>query len=109
MGHDLGDPPSRTGIVGSERYLSPSAVCIVRAIMHSAFLWCSCHYEDYIGDLARIVKPFVQPRCIPEFFWRHLEQDIRHLSVATGRSIDDAVLLIHLVLKDMLVKDAPTG
>ncbi len=109
MGHDLGDPSSRTGVVGSERYLSPSAVCIVRAIMHSAFLWCSCHYEDRIGDLARIVKPHVPPQHLSEFFWRHLEQDIRQLSVATGKSMDDATLLVHLVLKDLLTKDPPTG
>ncbi len=77
--------------------------------MHSAFLWCSCHYEDCIGDLARIVKPHVPPQHLSEFFWRHLEQDIKHLSIATGRSIDDAILLVHLVLKEMLTKEPPAG
>ena len=77
--------------------------------MHSAFLWCLCHHEDSIGDLARIVKPSVQPQFLPEFFWKHLEHDIKQLSVTTGRSEDDAALLIHIVLKEILTKDPPTG
>ena len=108
-GHDLGDANSRTGAMGSERNLSPPAICILRAIMHSAFLWCSCHHHDCIGDLARIVKPFVHPQYLPEFFWKHLEHDIKQLSITTGRNEDDATLLIHIVLKEILTKTPPTG
>lgn len=77
--------------------------------MHSALIWCACHHTDCIGDVARIVKPFVNPEHLPEFFWRHLQKDIQQLAVTTGKNIDEAAVLVHLVLKDILTKEPPIG
>lgn len=35
------------------------------------------------------------------FFWNQVKEDIQQLSSVTGHSIDEAVLLIHLVLKQI--------
>ena len=40
------------------------------------------------------------------FFWQHLEHDIHMLSIALGKSKDDACLLMHLVLKNIATFDA---
>ena len=40
-----------------------------------------------------------------KFFWQHLEHDINILSCATGKSKDEACLLLHLVLRDVVIKN----
>ena len=37
----------------------------------------------------------------------HLEKDITLLGRALGKSVDEAVLIMHLILQDILVKDIP--
>ena len=107
-GHILGDPGTVSGPPVPERSLSPPAVCIVRAIMHSAFLWFSCHHTEMYGKLAAIVKPKVPQSSLPKFFWRHLKKDIEQLSRATGKSPDESAIIVHLVLQNMLLKAPPT-
>ncbi len=104
IGHVLGSPDSRTGPPAPERGLSPPAVCIMRALMHSAFLWCSCHYHSAIGELAALVNPQVNPNSLPKFFWKHLQKDIAHLSRVTGKGLDESAIIIHLVLRNILRK-----
>ena len=77
--------------------------------MHSSFIWCACHHTDCISDLIRIVKPFVPPDHLPEFFWRHLQQDIQQLAVTSGKNVDEAAVLVHLVLKKILTSELPNG
>ena len=100
-GHVLGSVESRTTNPAPERTLSPPAVCIMRAIMHSALLWCSCHREDIMQDLVPLVKPRVDPQYLPEFFWMHLSRDIEHLSHVTGKSMEDSAMIVHLVLNEI--------
>ena len=51
--------------------------------------------------LSSITHPFVKPGDLPQFFWEHLKQDLNLLSKVIGRSVDDAALLIHLILQRM--------
>ena len=102
-GHILGSPDSRTGPPAPERGLSPPVVCIIRVLMHSAFLWCCCHHQDVIGEVAALVKPKVDPQALPEFFWMHLKKDIEQLSRVTGRGIEEACMIVHLVLRNILI------
>ena len=39
---------------------------------------------------------------LPRFFWKHLEKDLNWISNTLGCSIDDAVLKVHLFLKQLL-------
>ncbi len=110
MGHALGSPDSRTAPPAPERSLSPPAVCIMRALMHSALLWCSCHYQDTVAaELAALVKPPVNPNNLPEFFWMHLRKDIEQLSRVTGKGLDESAIIIHLVLHGILTRPLPTS
>ncbi len=77
--------------------------------MHSAFLWCSCHFEDmFTPALMKLIKPEFNPKFFPEFFGLHLTQDINHLSRLTGRAIEEAAIIVHMVLHDILTKTLPT-
>ena len=45
---------------------------------------------------------------MPKFFWDHLEQDINLLSWTTGKSKDEACLILHMVLIEIATKDPPS-
>ena len=48
FGYVLGQPNERETAPSAERYLSPSSCSIIRALMHSSFLWSSCTNEVLI-------------------------------------------------------------
>lgn len=75
--------------------------------MHSAFLWACCNNDQRIGDIVQLVKPHVPVPGLPEFFWRHLDKDIELLGRAVGKGYEEAAMIIHLVLREILVKDPP--
>ena len=47
------------------------------------------------------IHPTVKPGDLSQFFWKHLRRDLHILSKTTGCNIDDAALLIHLILQKM--------
>ena len=108
-GYTLDKPESRTEVpLVAQRSLSPSAICIVRALMHSTLLWCSCHCPDVVvAELAALVKTQVSPNDLPQFFWEHLRKDIEHLSVVTQKGFEETVTIIHLVLCGILKRTPP--
>ena len=57
--------------------------------------------------LIQLVKVDIRPQDLPEFFWRHLERDMELLGKATGKSVDDSAIIVHLVLKEILSRDPP--
>lgn len=91
----------------AERSLFPAAICIVRALMHSAFLWCSCHCQDLVAaELVAVVNSKVQvtPNDLPQFFWDHLQKDVEHLSRVTQLTLEESAIIIHMVLHGILKK-----
>ena len=102
MGHILGGAKLRISAPVLQRGLQPLAICILRAIMHSAFLMCCCHSSDSLLALAELVKPAVNPKLLPQFFWMHLRKDMEHLSRVTGKGMEESAIIIHLVLQHML-------
>ena len=38
---------------------------------------------------------------IPQYFLEQIQSDICHLSKAIGRSFDESILIVHLVLKEI--------
>ena len=111
-------------VPSSERNLSPAACSILRAIMHSALLWASCNdgvstysplpafsstfilppTQNAMEGLINLTHSNVKPLDMADFFWRHLEHDIRMLGQALGRNEDDVCLLLHLVLKNIALE-----
>jgi hypothetical protein len=108
-GHILGGAKSRTYTPAPERDLQPPTICILRAIMHSAFLMCSCHDPQALSVLAELVKPAVKERQLLEFFWMHLRKDLEHLSRVIGEGMEESAMIVHLVLQEMLFYTVPKG
>ena len=108
VGHDLGAVQNRTHI-SPERDLSARAVCILRALMHSAFIWAICNNEANTGAIAGLVTPPVPPQQLPEFFWAHLVKDLELLGKDTGRGLEENVMIVHLVLRHILTTKPPIG
>ena len=108
MGHDLGAPQNCI-YVTPERDLSARAVCILRALMHSAFIWASCNNDQALGAIAGLVNAQVPPQQLPEFFWAHLEKDLELLGKDTKKGLEENVMILHLVLRQILTLNPPTG
>ena len=64
--------------------------------------------QNAMEGLTQLVKAGVRPQDLPEFFWRHLERDVELLGRATGKSMDESAITIHLVLREILLKAPPT-
>ena len=47
------------------------------------------------------ITPDVPVKSLEHFFLRHLEQDLTALSVSQNCSVDDVVLIVHLILKQL--------
>ena len=77
--------------------------------MHSAFIWASCNNDQALGAIAGLVKLHVQPQQLPEFFWTHLEKDVELLGKDTNKGLEESVMIIHLVLRQILTANPPTG
>jgi len=52
-------------------------------------------------NLSALVNPHVPENLLPLFFWKHLERDLILLSSALDCSIDEAVMRVHLLLKQL--------
>ena len=87
-----------------ERDLSPLAVCVIRALMHLAFIWTCSNNERLLGDVASLVNPSVRPNLLSEFFWKHLEKDIEVICKVLKKGEDESILVVHLVLKEILTQ-----
>ena len=57
--------------------------------------------------LVGLTKDKVKPKDLPVFFWKHLQCDVNVLAKTVGKSRDDACLLLHLVLREILRKTPP--
>jgi hypothetical protein len=77
--------------------------------MHSALIWATCNYESSLEAIASLITPQVLPKDLPEFFWAHLDKDIELLGRDTGKGLDEVVMIIHLVLRQILTTDSPIG
>ena len=73
--------------------------------MHSALVWASCNSDSATEGLRQLVKPAVRPNELPEFFWGHLERDLKLVGVALGKNMEEAAIIVHLVIRHILTSD----
>lgn len=103
----MSSPESRGSVPSSMRCLSPAGCAIIRAIMHSSLLWAT--FNSKILDMHVIVKTEeLESAELSEFFFLHLMKDIEILAKAIHRNEDEAAIVIHLVLKEILLSDPLT-
>ena len=78
--------------------------------MHSVLVYISYNSTTATEGLLDMVKvEDLRPSEIPEFFWRHLETDVKDLAQAIGKNEDEAAIVLHLILKQILTLDPPKG
>ncbi|XP_075760215.1 E3 ubiquitin-protein ligase RNF213 isoform X4 [Pelodiscus sinensis] len=96
-GHVLGDPRNREAMVVSEREMSPVVFIVIRLLTHLAMLLGATNEPQ---SLPRIIKPPVQEPV--GFLWQHIEKDLEQLTKTLGKSVDDTISVVHLVLSSLL-------
>ncbi|XP_060586335.1 E3 ubiquitin-protein ligase rnf213-alpha-like [Ruditapes philippinarum] len=98
-GHILGRAATRGPGPKPERTLSPTYCAAVRLLLHMAM---------YIGSgvnqqaIQRLIRPDIDVNNVVEFLWAHINLDIDDLQRTLGRSIDDALLLMHTIVNQIM-------
>ncbi|XP_058417797.1 E3 ubiquitin-protein ligase RNF213 isoform X3 [Diceros bicornis minor] len=101
-GHVLGNPPPRSETVVSDRELSPVVFLLIRLLTHLAMLLGAAQSPQ---ALINIIKPAVRdPR---GFLQQHIERDLEQLIKTLGKSADETVTVVHLVLCSLLKEQRP--
>ncbi|XP_052807608.1 E3 ubiquitin-protein ligase rnf213-alpha-like isoform X3 [Mya arenaria] len=96
-GHILGRAV-RNAPLRPERELSALHCCVIRLLLHmSMFLGPS-------EQIVKIVRSDIEEDNIRQFSWEHIEANIHDLQRALGRSVDDVLVLLHYVIKNIMVK-----
>ncbi|KFU85912.1 E3 ubiquitin-protein ligase RNF213, partial [Chaetura pelagica] len=96
-GHVLGDAQHRKSMGVSERAMSPGAFILIRVLTHLAMLLGAT--EDPWA-LQRIIKPQVHNPV--SFLQEHIQEDLAQLTRVLGKSVDEAINILHLVLSSLL-------
>ncbi|XP_074870414.1 E3 ubiquitin-protein ligase RNF213 isoform X2 [Carettochelys insculpta] len=96
-GHVLGNPRNREAMVVSEREMPPVAFIVIRLLTHLAMLLGA---TKELQSLVGIIKPAV-PKPI-EFLQQHIEKDLEQLTKTLGKSADDTISVVHLILCSLL-------
>ncbi|XP_035692571.1 E3 ubiquitin-protein ligase rnf213-alpha-like [Branchiostoma floridae] len=94
-GHIIGDAQDRHD-PAPERQLSQFATVMTRLVLHAAMLNGANGNPQPFTNFVRPV-----PVDINDFLWRHLNRDLDDLASVLGRSIDDATLLVHILLTNV--------
>ncbi|XP_061866845.1 E3 ubiquitin-protein ligase RNF213 isoform X2 [Colius striatus] len=96
-GHILGDAQNRNTMGVCDRALSPLVFILIRLLTHLTMLLGATKDPQ---SLQKIIKPPV-PNPV-SFLQRHIQKDLAHLTKILGKSVDDTVNILHLVLISLL-------
>uniref|UniRef100_A0A4X1UID3 E3 ubiquitin-protein ligase RNF213 n=1 Tax=Sus scrofa TaxID=9823 RepID=A0A4X1UID3_PIG len=98
-GHVLGSPPPRGAAVVSDRELSPAVFLLLRLLTHLSMLWGAAQSAQ---EIIHIIKPLVRdPKA---FLQQHIQRDLEQLTRMLGKSADETVSVVHLVLGRLLAE-----
>ncbi|NXG52167.1 RN213 ligase, partial [Psilopogon haemacephalus] len=96
-GHILGDVQHRRTMGVSDRALSPVAFTLIRLLTHLAMLLGATRDPQ---SFQIIIKPPV-PNLL-NFLYQHIQEDLAQLTRIVGKSVDETINLLHLVLCSLL-------
>uniref|UniRef100_A0A8C8S421 RING-type E3 ubiquitin transferase n=1 Tax=Pelusios castaneus TaxID=367368 RepID=A0A8C8S421_9SAUR len=96
-GHVLGDPRNREAMVVSEREMSPVVFIVIRLLTHLSMLLGAT--KDPQSSLGIIKPPVPDP---VNFLMQHVEKDLEQLTKTLGKSADEAINVVHLILCSLL-------
>ncbi|NWX62612.1 RN213 ligase, partial [Promerops cafer] len=96
-GHVLGDVEHRRTLGMSDRGLSPVVFVLLRLLTHLSMLLGASRDPQSLG---RMIKPTVDD--VVSFLQQHIEEDLAQLTRILGKSVDDTINILHLVLSSLL-------
>ncbi|KAF1618093.1 UNVERIFIED_CONTAM: hypothetical protein FQV16_0014707, partial [Eudyptes robustus] len=99
-GHILGDARHRKTMGMSDRAMSPVVFVLIRLLTHLAMLLGATKNPQ---SLQNIIKPSVSNPV--SFLQQHIQEDLAQLTRILGKSVDETINMLHLVLSSLL-KDA---
>ncbi|NXQ68472.1 RN213 ligase, partial [Quiscalus mexicanus] len=96
-GHILGDVEHRETLGVSDRGMSPLVFVLLRLLTHLSMLLGASRDTQSLG---RIIKPTVDD--VVSFLQQHIQEDLAQLTRILGKSVDDTINILHLVLSSLL-------
>ncbi|KFO12604.1 E3 ubiquitin-protein ligase RNF213, partial [Balearica regulorum gibbericeps] len=96
-GHILGDARHRKTVGVSDRAMSPVVFVLIRLLTHLAMLLAATKDSQ---SLQQIIKPPVQDSV--RFLQQHIREDLAQLTRILGKSVDETINILHLVLGSLL-------
>nr|CAB3265644.1 E3 ubiquitin-protein ligase RNF213-like [Phallusia mammillata] len=87
-----------------ERTLTKMSVCATRACVHLALL----HGSRNGNDVQKVLK-LKNPKDVCPFLMNQLVKDLRQLAHCTGKSFDDAILLLQHIFQNMRIYNEQGG
>ncbi|KFP69204.1 E3 ubiquitin-protein ligase RNF213, partial [Acanthisitta chloris] len=96
-GHILGDVQHRRTLGVSDRAMSPVVFILLRLLTHLSMLLGATKDPQ---SLRRMIKPPV--RDAVSFLQEHVQEDLAQLTRILGKSLDETINILHLVLSRLL-------
>ncbi|NWZ10455.1 RN213 ligase, partial [Agelaius phoeniceus] len=96
-GHILGDVEHRGTLGTSDRNMSPTVFVLLRLLTHLSMLLGASRDTQSLG---RMIKPRVDD--VVSFLQQHIQEDLAQLTGILGKSVDDTINILHLVLSSLL-------
>uniref|UniRef100_A0A8C3EPZ3 RING-type E3 ubiquitin transferase n=1 Tax=Corvus moneduloides TaxID=1196302 RepID=A0A8C3EPZ3_CORMO len=96
-GHILGDVQHRRAPGVSDRGVSPGVFVLLRLLMHLSMLLGASRAPQ---SLTMMIKPAVDD--VVSFLQQHIQEDLAQLTRILGKSVDDTMNIVHLVLCSLL-------
>ncbi|XP_050829286.1 E3 ubiquitin-protein ligase RNF213-like isoform X2 [Serinus canaria] len=96
-GHILGNVEHRKALGMSDRGMSPVVFVLLRLLTHLSMLLGASRDLQSLGS---IIKPTVDD--VVSFLQQHIQEDLAQLTRILGKSVDDTINILHLVLSSLL-------
>uniref|UniRef100_A0A8C5J7S2 RN213 ligase n=1 Tax=Junco hyemalis TaxID=40217 RepID=A0A8C5J7S2_JUNHY len=96
-GHILGDVEHRRTLGTSDRGVSPVVFVLLRSLTHLSMLLGASRDPQSLG---RMIKPTADD--VVSFLQQHIQEDLAQLTRILGKSVDDTINILHLVLSSLL-------
>ncbi|KAM3672048.1 LOW QUALITY PROTEIN: E3 ubiquitin-protein ligase RNF213-like [Ammospiza maritima maritima] len=96
-GHILGDVEHRRTLGMSDRGVSHVVFLLLRSLTHLSMLLGASRHPQSLG---RMIKPTADD--VVSFLQQHIQEDLAQLTRILGKSVDDTINILHLVLSSLL-------
>ena len=101
-GHILGPPANRQREAIPERKLSPATTSLLRILTHMAM---SLGANEHPDEVKQLIVPNIAIDKLHKFLYNHITCDLEAMESSLCRSVEDCVLLVNLVIRNIGMDD----